>query len=111
MIDEEKKVEKVREVFDSVAPKYDLMNDLLSFGTHRLWKRRCISEARVERGMKVLDIASGTGDLALALAGRAGHGNVVASDINHEMLEIGAKRLLRRAQGSGCRSRCRTASL
>lgn len=99
MIDEEKKVEKVREVFDSVAPKYDLMNDLLSFGTHRLWKRRCISEARVERGMKVLDIASGTGDLALALAGRAGHGNVVASDINHEMLEIGAKRLA--AAGTG----------
>ena len=57
MIDEEQKADKVHEVFDSVAPKYDLMNDLLSFGTHRLWKRRCIREARVERGMKVLDIA------------------------------------------------------
>ena len=93
MIDEEQKADKVHEVFDSVAPKYDLMNDLLSFGTHRLWKRRCIREARVERGMKVLDIASGTGDLALAFAARAGKGCVTASDINHEMLAIGAKRL------------------
>ena len=93
MIDEEQKADKVHEVFDSVAPKYDLMNDLLSFGTHRLWKRRCIREARVERGMKVLDIASGTGDLALAFAERAGKGCVTASDINHEMLAIGAKRL------------------
>lgn len=93
MIDEEKKADKVHDVFDSVAPKYDLMNDLLSFGMHRLWKHRCIQEASVVKGMKVLDIASGTGDLALAFAQRAGKGNVTASDINHEMLAIGAKRL------------------
>ena len=93
MIDEEKKADKVHDVFDSVAPKYDLMNDLLSFGMHRLWKHCCVKEARVQQGMKVLDIASGTGDLALAFALRAGKGNVTASDINHEMLAIGAKRL------------------
>lgn len=93
MIDEDSKVNKVRHVFDSVAPKYDLMNDVLSFGTHRLWKARCIREARLSSGMKVLDIASGTADLAIEMAKRVGPGNVTATDINHEMLAIGAKRL------------------
>ena len=55
-VEEAKKEEKVREVFDSVAPKYDLMNDILSFGMHRGWKHRCIREAEVTRGMKLLDI-------------------------------------------------------
>ena len=71
-VDETKKEEKVREVFDSVAPKYDLMNDVLSFGMHRAWKHRCIREAEVTQGMKLLDIASGTCDLAIAFARRAG---------------------------------------
>lgn len=93
MVDEDRKADEVRHVFDSVAPKYDLMNDVLSFGTHRLWKRRCIVEANVRSGMKLLDIASGTGDLAIAFAKRAGAGNVIATDINREMLSIGSKRL------------------
>mgnify|MGYP005964497905 CR=1 FL=1 len=93
LVDEDKKVEQVREVFDSVAPKYDLLNDILSLGLHRWWKRICIGEAQVKPGTKVLDIASGTGDLAMAFAKRAGEGNVVATDINHEMLALGKKRL------------------
>lgn len=93
MVEEEKKADQVREVFDSVASKYDLMNDVLSWGLHRWWKRICIHRAMVEKDMKVLDIASGTGDLALQFARRAGAGNVTASDINHEMLAIGARRL------------------
>lgn len=102
LVDEDKKEEKVREVFDSVAPKYDLMNDLLSFGMHRLWKRRCIQTASVRAGTKVLDIASGTADLALEFARRAGKGCVVASDINHEMLSLGKKRLDAADAGASC---------
>lgn len=93
-VQEQEKEGKVREVFDSVAPKYDLMNDVLSFGMHRLWKRHTIAKAAVRPGMKVLDIASGTGDLALKLAALTGPaGEVWATDINREMLSIGAKRL------------------
>lgn len=101
-IDEDRKVDEVRHVFDSVAPKYDLMNDLLSFGTHRLWKRRCIREADVRQGTKLLDIASGTGDLAIAFAKRAGAGNVTATDINREMLTIGQKRLRQAGVPTAC---------
>lgn len=93
LVDEDRKADQVREVFDSVAPKYDLLNDLLSLGLHRYWKRRCIASTEVKDGQKVLDIASGTCDLAIALARQAGAGNVVATDINHEMLAIGAQRL------------------
>ncbi len=100
MVDESKKEEKVRRVFDSVAPKYDLMNDLLSLGMHRWWKHACISKAAVKNGMKVLDIASGTGDLAIALSKKAGPGNVTATDINEEMLSIGKHRL----EEAGCRA-------
>lgn len=92
---EEEKEEKVRAVFESVAAKYDLLNDLLSFGMHRWWKHRCIQTAQVNTNMKLLDIASGTGDLALEFARLMGAGNVVASDINHEMLKIGHDRLQR----------------
>lgn len=95
-VKESEKEEKVREVFDSVARRYDLMNDLLSFGMHRLWKRRCIAEAAVHPGMKVLDIASGTCDLAIAFARRAGAENVTATDINSEMLTYGRSRLMER---------------
>lgn len=97
---ENEKEEKVREVFDSVAPKYDLMNDLLSFGMHRLWKRRCIAEAQVRQGTKVLDIASGTCDLAIAFTKLAGPGCVTATDINHEMLSFGRRRI--EAAGLDC---------
>lgn len=83
MVDEDKKADQVREVFDSVAPKYDLLNDVLSLGLHRVWKSRCINATETKQGQKVLDIASGTCDLAIALARRAGAGNVVATDINH----------------------------
>ncbi len=100
---ESEKEGRVKEVFDSVAPKYDLMNDVLSFGMHRLWKQYAIARASVKEGMRVLDIASGTGDLALKLAECAGKtGEVWATDINHEMLKIGAERF-RRAE-SGCRT-------
>lgn len=96
-IEEDEKEARVRHVFDSVAKKYDLMNDLLSFGMHRLWKRRCIASAEVASGMKVLDIASGTCDLAMAFARLAGDENVTATDINHEMLACGRDRM--RAHG------------
>ena len=99
-IDEAEKEERVRHVFDSVAKKYDLMNDLLSLGMHRLWKRRCIASAAVKPGMKVLDIASGTCDLAMAFARLAGDENVTATDINHEMLACGRDRM--RAHGMRC---------
>ena len=92
-VEEAKKEEKVREVFDSVAPKYDLMNDILSFGMHRGWKHRCIREAEVTRGMKLLDIASGTCDLAIAFAHRTNAENITATDINYEMLSYGRQRL------------------
>lgn len=93
------KQEKVAEVFTSVAKKYDIMNDLMSFGIHRLWKRYAISLTGVRSGQRVLDIAGGTGDLAKAFSkevGRTGH--VVLSDINEAMLEVGRERLL----NAGC---------
>ena len=86
---------RVGEVFSSVAPRYDLMNDLMSFGLHRLWKRFTILAARLRPGERVLDLAGGTGDLArLALA--RGAGEVVVADVNPSMLEAGRDRLLDR---------------
>jgi demethylmenaquinone methyltransferase/2-methoxy-6-polyprenyl-1,4-benzoquinol methylase len=85
----------VREVFDSVAPKYDLMNDLMSGGLHRLWKRFTVEEATIRPGHAILDLAGGTGDLAGAFARRVGEaGHVVLADINHAMLEQGRRRLV-----------------
>lgn len=85
----------VRDVFDSVAPKYDFMNDLMSAGLHRLWKRFAIEQAAVRRGQTVLDLAGGTGDLALKFADRVGRdGHVVLADINHAMLVEGRRRLV-----------------
>lgn len=92
-VDEKKAL--VRDVFDSVAPKYDFMNDLMSVGLHRLWKRFTINEAAVRPGQAVLDLAGGTGDLALKLADRVGSsGHVVLADINHAMLVEGRRRLV-----------------
>ena len=94
-VDASAKAERVRGVFDSVAPKYDLMNDLMSLGLHRAWKAYAVAVANVRPGDKVLDIAGGTGDLAQAFAGRVGrHGMVVHTDINEAMLRQGRDRLL-----------------
>lgn len=93
-VKEEEKAAKVAQVFDSVARNYDLMNDFMSAGMHRLWKRFTIGRANVQAGMRVLDIAGGTGDLTLAHAKRAGAtGEVWHTDINYAMLSEGRKRL------------------
>lgn len=90
----ERKVGLVRDVFDSVASRYDLMNDLMSGGLHRLWKRFTIDQSDVRRGDAVLDLAGGTGDLARAFAGRVGQsGHVILADINAAMLQEGRRRL------------------
>ncbi|MGB0722768.1 MAG: bifunctional demethylmenaquinone methyltransferase/2-methoxy-6-polyprenyl-1,4-benzoquinol methylase UbiE [Gammaproteobacteria bacterium] len=90
----EEKAQRVRAVFDSVADKYDIMNDLMSFGVHRLWKTFTIHTAAVRPGQRVLDLAGGTGDLGLQFAKRVGEtGKVVISDINGAMLENGRRRL------------------
>jgi demethylmenaquinone methyltransferase/2-methoxy-6-polyprenyl-1,4-benzoquinol methylase len=94
-VDEADKTRRVRAVFDSVASRYDIMNDVLSFGLHRFWKSYTVSLAAVQPGMKVLDIAGGTGDLARAFARQVGPtGCVVLSDINEAMLRVGRDRLL-----------------
>lgn len=94
-IPEEAKVRKVAEVFHSVAARYDVMNDLMSVGMHRLWKAFTIAQAAVRPGFKVLDIAGGTGDLAKAFAKKAGPtGEVWLTDINESMLRVGRDRLL-----------------
>jgi demethylmenaquinone methyltransferase/2-methoxy-6-polyprenyl-1,4-benzoquinol methylase len=89
------KAQRVRHVFESVAGKYDLMNDLMSLGLHRLWKRFAVNAAAPRPGMRVLDLAGGTGDLALLFAGRVGaDGQVVLTDINAAMLARGRDRML-----------------
>ncbi len=89
------KARRVGAVFSSVAPRYDLMNDLMSLGLHRLWKRIAVEVARPRRGERVLDLAGGTGDLARLLAPRlAPGGQVVLADINRAMLELGHRRLV-----------------
>ena len=91
----ERKAEKVAEVFDSVASRYDVMNDLMSGGMHRAWKAFTVRHAALRPGMKVLDIAGGTGDLARAFARRVGpEGEVWLTDINGAMLAVGRARLL-----------------
>ncbi|MEJ1355526.1 MAG: bifunctional demethylmenaquinone methyltransferase/2-methoxy-6-polyprenyl-1,4-benzoquinol methylase UbiE [Candidatus Sedimenticola sp. (ex Thyasira tokunagai)] len=93
-VQENDKASRVRQVFDSVASRYDIMNDLMSFGIHRLWKRFAVELAGIRRGHKVLDLASGTGDLAARFAGLVGpEGMVVMTDINAAMLEQGRIRM------------------
>ncbi|HYF21098.1 MAG TPA: bifunctional demethylmenaquinone methyltransferase/2-methoxy-6-polyprenyl-1,4-benzoquinol methylase UbiE [Ramlibacter sp.] len=94
-VDEREKARRVRGVFDSVAPRYDLMNDLMSMGLHRAWKAYTVLVADVRAGQRVLDLAGGTGDLAMAFAAKAGPtGRVVHTDINEAMLRKGRDRLL-----------------
>ena len=94
-VDEQDKASRVRGVFDSVAPKYDLMNDLMSMGLHRAWKAFTVMVANLREGYRVLDIAGGTGDLALAFSQKVGKsGCVVHTDINEAMLRTGRDRLL-----------------
>jgi demethylmenaquinone methyltransferase/2-methoxy-6-polyprenyl-1,4-benzoquinol methylase len=94
-VEEREKARRVRGVFDSVAPRYDLMNDLMSLGLHRAWKAYTVLAADLRPGQRVLDIAGGTGDLAQACARKVGsQGLVVHSDINASMLRVGRDRLL-----------------
>jgi demethylmenaquinone methyltransferase/2-methoxy-6-polyprenyl-1,4-benzoquinol methylase len=94
-VPEEEKAGRVREVFDSVAGSYDLMNDVMSFGIHRIWKRIAVDMAAIRPGQHVLDLAGGTGDLSRLMAARAGkQGLVVLSDINAAMIREGRSRLL-----------------
>lgn len=94
-VDESEKAQRVRGVFDSVAPKYDLMNDLMSAGLHRAWKAYTVMVANLHEGDRALDIAGGTGDLALAFSKKVGKsGQVVHTDINLAMLSTGRNRLL-----------------
>jgi demethylmenaquinone methyltransferase/2-methoxy-6-polyprenyl-1,4-benzoquinol methylase len=89
------KAQRVRAVFDSVAGNYDIMNDLMSFGVHRLWKQFALSLTGLRPGQRALDVAGGTGDLAAGLLRQVGKsGRVVLSDINRHMLETGRDRLL-----------------
>lgn len=106
-VDEAEKAGKVAEVFHSVASKYDVMNDLMSFGLHRVWKKVTIARANVRPGQKILDIAGGTGDLAAAFAkaadwGRNPDAQVWLSDINASMLGVGRDRLLDRGMALPC---------
>ena len=94
-VPEGEKSRRVGEVFRSVASNYDLMNDLMSLGMHRWWKRFAIAMSGVREGSQVLDVASGSGDLALAFTRRAGPtGRVWMTDINAAMLEVGRDKLV-----------------
>ncbi len=94
-VDEAEKARRVRGVFDSVASRYDVMNDVMSLGLHRVWKAYTLAISGVREGQRVLDIAGGTGDLALAFARKVGpRGEVVHTDINEAMLRTGRDRLL-----------------
>ena len=88
------KAKRVADVFNSVADNYNIMNDVMSLGVHRIWKRFTLSQTGLKAGQKVLDLAGGTGDLAMKMAGMVGpSGQVVLSDINGSMLRRGRERL------------------
>jgi demethylmenaquinone methyltransferase/2-methoxy-6-polyprenyl-1,4-benzoquinol methylase len=99
------KASLVREVFDSVAPSYDRMNDLMSLGVHRVWKRIFINAIQPRPGETLLDLAGGTGDISF-LALQAGAGRVICSDINAEMLGVGQSRALDRGFAKGLTFLC-----
>ncbi len=94
-VPEEEKVERVADVFHSVATRYDLMNDVMSFGIHRMWKHFALRQTALRAGQSALDLAGGTGDLAIKLSKQVGsEGSVVLADINGAMLNQGRSRLL-----------------
>jgi len=94
-VSQEEKAGYVKDVFDSVSNRYDLMNDLMSGGLHRLWKKYTIDKASARYGQRILDLAGGTGDLAKVFAGKVGdEGHVVLADINYSMLNEGRTRLI-----------------
>ena len=95
LVDPEEKTRKVGGVFSSVARRYDLMNDLMSGGMHRLWKDRFVARVKPRPGEAILDMAGGTGDIAFRMAGRGAQ--VTVADINRDMLEVGIERA--RARG------------
>jgi len=100
-VDTSDKQQRVAGVFHSVASQYDVMNDLMSGGIHRLWKRVTIDQSGVQKGSKVLDIAGGTGDLTWQFSQRVGsEGQVVLADINSSMLNVGRDRLIDRGVGA-----------
>jgi demethylmenaquinone methyltransferase/2-methoxy-6-polyprenyl-1,4-benzoquinol methylase len=100
----EEKTARVRGVFDSVAGNYDLMNDLMSGGLHRLWKRFALAQTGLRPGQRALDVASGTGDLGAGLARQVGkQGLAVLTDINREMLSRGRDRLIDRGLATNLR--------
>lgn len=91
---DEKKA-RVRDVFDSVAPRYDLMNDVMSFGLHRLWKRFTLDKSALKPGQQALDVAAGSADLSIGMSRKVGRkGRVIVTDINQEMLRVGRDRML-----------------
>ncbi|HYX46970.1 MAG TPA: class I SAM-dependent methyltransferase [Sphingomicrobium sp.] len=94
LVSPEEKTRRVGKVFSSVARRYDIMNDLMSGGMHRLWKDRFVNRVKPQRGEHILDMAGGTGDVAFRMAQRGA--NVTVSDINADMLEVGKKRAERR---------------
>jgi demethylmenaquinone methyltransferase / 2-methoxy-6-polyprenyl-1,4-benzoquinol methylase len=97
-VESNEKAKLVGEVFSSVASKYDVMNDVMSAGMHRLWKRHFVGLANIRAGDKILDLAGGTGDIAKLMAERTGDsGHVVLSDINPAMLSVGRDRMLNEA--------------
>lgn len=94
-VDTDKKESLVAGVFDSVASKYDVMNDVMSFGIHRIWKKIALAHTGLKKGQRALDVAGGTGDLTIELSKQVGaEGEVVMSDINATMLEQGRRRLI-----------------
>jgi len=94
-VDTDKKEGLVAEVFSSVASKYDIMNDVMSFGIHRIWKKIAMAHTGLKKGMHALDIAGGTGDLTIPMSKQVGAtGEVIISDINPAMLEQGRRRLI-----------------
>ena len=100
-VDENEKESLVAGVFDSVASKYDIMNDVMSFGVHRIWKKIAMQHTGLKPGERALDVAGGTGDLTIEMSKQVGPtGEVVISDINAAMLEEGRKRLLDKGYGA-----------
>src|SRR5258708_8717613 len=94
LVDQQEKTRRVGAVFSSVARRYDLMNDLMSGGMHRLWKDRFVAREKPRAGEEILDMAGGTGDVAFRMARRGAH--VTVADINADMLEVGKQRARQR---------------